>query len=641
MTSPTSKIPGVSSDLRVSELPGPTPSVTSAPAQLRAPGEAAIAPLKPGVERLGSAASGGRAGAMGVHPSQLAGFGAEDTIEAVLATPVKIAPPHVVLARLSGLVSEIGARSSIDQVVYRLRERRGATMTLGEAVELVRAADEAGFGGICHGEPLATQIATVAAVLDDDSAALRAATKVAVLEAKPGDAAALRAMLAHDLGEGLDAIASQAPHNPELLADVLRVAKGPERRWLAAKTIEAYGAAAVPTLVKELDGSGDLQAACRSLAKIGRLASGAVDPLWRALEERRGVAGEEASRDRTSILDALAAIGGDRLAAMPNAAAVIEEAYIVDRQNDGDGSAVRIMAAMGDSASRFLGVVTDTNALADIINGMGPAVWAHLPAVLAKRDGDFWWRIMNRAGPPPSGAVVEILRLAREGGPSQALLAPLKDAARAGMAAETRAQVVPFMREQLTSTDARSAGIAYDALLFLLRGEDYQALLLDGLRGTQFRRDALLEIQGKGSKPSEAVTAVLRELLADPATDLWCRMRIRQILAHPAEEIAQEALDHLLVATTFEQSNVYEVARAFGSDRQLETLARLLDAASPGIRLKAAEIMITYVEHRRITPNAIEPLTKLFAVADRDPGLAAVREYPYDEIREDLAKAKG
>ncbi|HSI04787.1 MAG TPA: hypothetical protein VLC93_09935 [Myxococcota bacterium] len=391
--------------------------------------------------------------------------------------------------------------------------------------------------------------------------------------------------------------------------------------------------------MKQLESSGDLRAACRGLSKVGRLATGAVDPLWRALEQRRGIAGKDASKDRAAIMEALATIGGDRLVSMPNAVDVIKESYVADREHDHDGAAVRVMAAMGDAA--FLDLVSDKNALADIINGMGPAAWTHLPAVLAKRDGDFWWRIMNRVGPPPAPAILELVRIARDGGSAQPLIEPLKDAAAHGMTARAREQVIPLMREQISGGDGRSASLAYDALLKLLSGAEHEALVLEGIRGTQFRRHAILAIQGaEGALSTEPVMSALSGLLADPGTDLWCRMRIRETLNHPAAEIAQESLEHLLTATTFESSDVYEVARAFGDRMHLATLARLLDAESPGVRLKAAEIMVRRVEHKPVVADAIEPLIKLFTVVDADAELAAVREYPYEKVRGALDEAK-
>ena len=105
MTNAPRTIPGATAHIAVPAAltapppPGPTP--------LREPGNAAIGAPKPGTERLGLAANGGRAGAMGVHPSQLASFGHQDTIESVLATTVRMAQPHVMLARLSGLVAKV------------------------------------------------------------------------------------------------------------------------------------------------------------------------------------------------------------------------------------------------------------------------------------------------------------------------------------------------------------------------------------------------------------------------------------------------------------------------------------------------------------------------------------------------------
>ncbi len=638
MTNSPGKISSSIADVRPADASVPT--VQAAPrAALQTPGASAIAPLKPGVERLGSTGSSTSAGAMGVHPSQLATFDAADTTERLLAPLVTLAEPNVMQARLSGLVAELGLRSGVDHIVNRLKYYSGETIRLSEVVDLFRKADESSVASLCRNQPLHRQVATVAGVLVDDTAALHAAAKIGALETQPGDVVALRELLARNVSEGLKAIEAQAPHNPELVADILAVAGHGVSRWRVARAVETFGAAAVPALVHDIENAQDLRAACGSLNKLGRVAVAAVDPLWRALEARRGIAGDEAGKSRGAILEALAGIGGDRLVGIPNAVEVIREAYVTDRAHDREGAAVRIIAAMDGLSSRFLDVITDKNALADVLNCMGPTAWEHLPTVLAKRDDDFWWRIMNVVGPPPTAAALELVRIARAGEHSCAMVEPLRDAARAGMSAEAREVVVPFLREELVATDERSAAIAYDALLSLLPHGEHRALVLDGLRGSDHRRSAILEIQrAEGITPDPEVAEALRAVLAGPATDLWCRMRIRQVLKHPAREIAQDGLDHLLTAQAFEPSDVYDVARAFGDAMGLSTLARLLDAANPEVRLKAAEIIVQRVEHRPIETNAVGPLTKLFEVVDKDPELAAIREYPYDEIRAALAK---
>jgi hypothetical protein len=599
---------------------------------------------------------------------------AKDMLDTLLGSQVRLASLDLIASRLHSSPSAVSGHTSvhtIEQCLQNLSSVAGELIAIKDVMELVSSNKQnLLFGSVS--DPLSTLMGS-ALLLADESAIIIPALVMGRMTGEPGELAGLKNALNQDPDKALTTIENQAPHNPQILPEVIALAdNNSELSYKAQCVVESFGIAALPLICEQLKSNdpSKISKACNYLRPMGRLGSAAIEPLWQALESLPDQETKHTRHARWLILDAIRVIGGDRIADFNNTIDMLKTAYEVNEgfyQDEIRRSALSVIAGMGQQAGPLVSSIDERDRegyeLAAVMRAMGSAAWEYLPEILPRRDLNFWSKVSASVGAPSQNAEQILLKQVEEKNLSPIILKALDKSSlevrcRAfdlieknegmqlkdhqdligfltGVAQDSndpfrKSRVIELLKEQ--GNDPRT----FNRLVTLLSGEALIEHLREGLGEEKTREDALLALQYTvESSVAEAFNMEVDQIGCDSKNSLQFRQLAWSILGTDEQIIERLTVEHMLNTNDSKEVSYLPLSL----EQNYTILENLLNAKEPAIRTSiASRILQSGIEYinidggyAKVRPEAVGAINKLFLLRDSDNAIShALSDYGED-----------